>query len=1079
MPQVVAAVAAFWAAYGTVITVVAVAISVAYSAYMMASMETPNYGSNELTDRSQTIRSSVQPHRMIYGEVVVGGVLVFGISHGENNKYVSLVVALAGHEVEEIGDVYLGDRLSTDARFKTVVPATPEEGYWVNTNWQSMDWTRTVITAPRWVVTKPAQPETMKDFVTVRKYTGTQTQEADAALCAIPATPTVVKSSYNGTGNDDMTAGGTYTGRGGDVYTIEITAGGTPDTFRWNKGVRNINGTITPGTWVTGVAITGADQTLSDGVTVKFADTTGHIVGDQWTVSAFNSQWTTAHRLLGIAYIVVTLEYDQQKFPNGLPNIKARVKGNNQIYDPATGLIGYTNNWALCVRDYLTKPYGLNCSDSEIHAATLLAARNICNESVTLANGGTQPRYVMNGSWTLDKKPVDVMKEMLTAAAAGYPPWSQGQYRIYPAYYVAPDATFHGMNASVPGLTESDLRDKLTIRPIPSRTTRFNAVKGTYVDPFRNWQESDFPIVTNATYEAIDGERITQDLTLPYTTDPVMAQRLAKIILEKGRQGITVDFPAKWSAFPLVAEDTVPVTIAQLGWNQKEFKVVGWKLAKEGGVDLTLQEESSTCYDWNSGEETTIDPAPNTMLPDPWTVDAPQGLTAVETLYVTNDVKAVKSKVRFSWAAVGGVNEYNVLVNGVFYATVRGDVGIDIADMIPRLYVLGVAAVSNLGVQSAYTYLNVNVLGKTTPISDVSSFLINGSTLSWSEVSDIDLIGYQIRYHVGRRYSWGDAIPLHSGLLQASPYTLQVLPPGQVTIMICARDSGGKFSRNPAYIVTNIGYPIVKNIVFTTNLAALGWPTGGMTMWSAADGVPMWQIADGELMWKSTLVDGAVNGGQLEATDLSDAMWNPEDEASMWLSDGNPMWPGTRYADMHYRFTVGVTAEEIGGRLLLNYTAQGNRIAVNYRQQGSGPMWSAQTEDRMWSEDDTTALWNVPDFLPWPGEVVAAADDYDFEIMTGFGATQGIISALSVVVDVPDITETLSDVAIGAGGTRLPITKTYRVIKNVNLTMQSDGGTGRTVEVIDKDPDAGPLVKSFDSSHLQTTGIVDAIVQGY
>lgn len=77
-----------------------------------------------------------------------------------------------------------------------------------------------------------------------------------------------------GTGLSDLTWAGTYTGEPNDYWEVEITANGTPDVFRWRK-----NG----GSWTTGVNITGSAQALSDGVTVAFAATVGHTIGDVWT----------------------------------------------------------------------------------------------------------------------------------------------------------------------------------------------------------------------------------------------------------------------------------------------------------------------------------------------------------------------------------------------------------------------------------------------------------------------------------------------------------------------------------------------------------------------------------------------------------------------------------------------------------------------------------------------------------------------------------------------------------------------------------------------------------------------------
>lgn len=80
---------------------------------------------------------------------------------------------------------------------------------------------------------------------------------------------------FAGGGLNDATKGGTYTGNGIDVFAIEIDATGTPDTFKWQK-----NG----GSYTTGVSITGAAQSLADGITVTFGATTGHTLGDIWYI---------------------------------------------------------------------------------------------------------------------------------------------------------------------------------------------------------------------------------------------------------------------------------------------------------------------------------------------------------------------------------------------------------------------------------------------------------------------------------------------------------------------------------------------------------------------------------------------------------------------------------------------------------------------------------------------------------------------------------------------------------------------------------------------------------------------------
>jgi hypothetical protein len=84
---------------------------------------------------------------------------------------------------------------------------------------------------------------------------------------------------FMGTGLNDLTAGGTFSGSQFRIYLIEIDGAGTPDTFKWSV---DYGGTYEAST----VTITGAAQTLDNGVTVTFGATTGHTLADKWLVIA-------------------------------------------------------------------------------------------------------------------------------------------------------------------------------------------------------------------------------------------------------------------------------------------------------------------------------------------------------------------------------------------------------------------------------------------------------------------------------------------------------------------------------------------------------------------------------------------------------------------------------------------------------------------------------------------------------------------------------------------------------------------------------------------------------------------------
>lgn len=80
--------------------------------------------------------------------------------------------------------------------------------------------------------------------------------------------------TFSGTGLNDMTTGGIYTGpAAGDNFGVFIDSVGTPDTFTWFSD-------SSPN--VSGIPITGGPQALNKGVTVTFGSTTGHTLNDEW-----------------------------------------------------------------------------------------------------------------------------------------------------------------------------------------------------------------------------------------------------------------------------------------------------------------------------------------------------------------------------------------------------------------------------------------------------------------------------------------------------------------------------------------------------------------------------------------------------------------------------------------------------------------------------------------------------------------------------------------------------------------------------------------------------------------------------
>ena len=106
----------FWPVAGSV----AFVQGVVGATVVLAGVAALNYGIRKIgaidvnfqepdATRDLTVRSTVAAMKIVYGEAVVSGPVAFAGVAGTNNRDLWTVVALAGHEVSAITDVYFDD----------------------------------------------------------------------------------------------------------------------------------------------------------------------------------------------------------------------------------------------------------------------------------------------------------------------------------------------------------------------------------------------------------------------------------------------------------------------------------------------------------------------------------------------------------------------------------------------------------------------------------------------------------------------------------------------------------------------------------------------------------------------------------------------------------------------------------------------------------------------------------------------------------------------------------------------------------------------------------------------------------
>jgi hypothetical protein len=479
-------------------------------------------------------------------------------------------------------------------------------------------------------------------------------------------------------------------------------------------------------------------------------------------VSECSSVWDVNHRLRGLCYSYVRYKTDNDVFSSGLPTYTVDIDGA-LCYDPRDASTAFSKNSALILRWYLTLDRnlgGAGVDSTRIDDTMVIAAANICDESISLAAGGTEKRYESSGIIDTASEPGQVVQD-LCGAMAGICPFVSGQFRMRAgAHYSA-----------VMDLTDADAVGPMNVDPRMSIQQACNGVKGVYVCPENDWQPSDFPPVKNDTYMAEDGgERIWQDIVLNFTTSGARAQRLSKIILERGRQDITHVFPCGLKALNLMPGDVVTRTSTRYGWSAKEFEVMTIGLfLKAGdsggapvlGVNLTLRETASGVWGW-SAEETTVDLAANTNLVDSHVVPTPIGLS-LNTVNFRQADGSITPRLHVQWAVPsdslvtsgGKVHiEYKKHADStwlIWTASLRGDAAEDyITDVLAGVdYDVRMRFENRLTVKGAYcATVTATVSTDTTPpavpTSLAASGIIEGIKLSWANPSDSDFAGIDV-----------------------------------------------------------------------------------------------------------------------------------------------------------------------------------------------------------------------------------------------------------------------------------------------------------------------------------------------
>lgn len=965
---------------------------------LMPDIAVPDVGTSLQPTTTVTVKEPTQPHRIVYGTTRVGGNIVFAETT-DNQQYLHLVIAFTGHEISDFSRIYFGED-------EVVLETTSNDSDGVP-------------------IFTPVSSNTYNGKARIKKHFGFDDQLADANL---------VSDVSQWTTNHRL--------RGRAYLYVRLDF----DSDIYPNGVPNVTAEIT------GKKLFDIRQTSFTANTTNVSTSNNTITLTSHGLSTYdrfkydtNSGTAIGGLTNGTEYFVIKVDNNTIKLATNYANALAGTAINltsapgsdeTQKYN----FTKHSDNPALAFRDYLTNTqYGLNAGTSEINDTNFTSVANTCEESVSL-DSGTENRFTINGTFQVSQTPKLILQNMLSTIG-GNLVYSNGEFKLAPAVYQTPALT----------LDESNLRSGLTVNTRVSKKELFNAVKGVYSEPDNLYQPTDYPILTNSTFETEDNsERIYADFDFPMTTSSKTCQRLAKIQLLKARQQITVVATFDLNAFELNIGDTVQITNSRFGFSSKTFEVTNWNITMQSDssgspalvVNCELRETASAVYDFATSDYSTVSSGKATNLAQATQVAAPTAITLTDELVQYNDGTVIVKLVIELTAPSDNFTE-------IFEVEIKQDTDADGNALSPAdtfkligrgartkfeflnvideaTYSVRARGVNIFGVKSSTITASRKIIGLIDPPSDVENFACNivgkEAHLSFDPVPDLDLSHYRINYSpLTTGAEWQNSIVLVKKL--SRPGTSIVVPAKTGTYLIKAVDKLGNVSINASSVVTQ-----VTTIGEFTNLLTQNENPG-------FDGTKTNVV-------KTTLEDGS-SALVLDSTELFDSATGNFDSVTSTLFDGGQ--DATVQSSGTYEFSQTVDAgaivtTQITATLTQQVTDRArifDFVTGDFDDQPSNFDGDANTqcssELQIAVSDDNVTFSTFQDFTI--GDYTARFFKFRVLMQSDNGSATPIVTAVGVTLQLEAFTVSENDVVSGTGTKAITYAKSFNLLNSIAITL--------------------------------------------
>jgi len=701
------------------------------------------------------------------------------------------------------------------------------------------------------------------------------------------------------------------------------------------------------------------------------------------------------------------------------PTIAAIVRGR-LVYDPRTGTTAYSENPSLCLLDYIVnKRFGMGrwLTYDNLDIDSFIEVADYCDETVTYldAYGNTvsEPRYRLNIVLAEKRKNIQNVQAIL-AVFAGFLVFSGDKLSLRVEKQESISYSFDPSNIKKDSV-------KFEQTDLESSPNRYNI---TYYDPAQNWVGIKVKVEDTADQHQ-RGVVIPKDVDLQGCIHQGQALRLGRIYKALNRLCPNiVTFSTGTSALHLQPGDIIEFTYRVL--SKMPMRIL--QISQNKGIwTIKAQQYNLSIYDDALGSSISVGNYVQVANPFGDVVPDVTSITLTQEYYVDKDGTTVSNlngtAVLPSYSFTRNVHvQYSTDDGGswVNYGTTTdGNFVISNAKTLTT-YLVKLIVENSVGRKSTgLTSDAIYITGKDANPSDVPLMTLTQSSSSIivniTKVSDVDLNHYELRYGV----TWEKSIVIQKFI--GIQIIIDAPCNGTLTYWVKAVDNSGNYSTDATQATVNIIGLAEKNLMVTSSPA--------LDTWTVTD---MYLDRNGKYRIRSTKT-------LADYTYFADIFGS----TATYVSDASIILPvidlGVGVLDASCYYTAGngsVKFHTVQKLSDYGYFSDIFGTAVTYVQ----PTYLKETFMAVTVDYTTIGLASVStyyqssvDGITWTALTPYSGSQFygRYLRMTLYPVSNGgqvYIKGATVTIDVPDVEELHTNIAVASTGTTVALTSNFTVI---------------------------------------------------